>query len=66
MNVVVANMYYFSLYYRENTGCLQCKAEGYVHGLQRGPFTKRKGRFFYTRNKATNCQNKEAKKEKPP
>lgn len=26
MNVVVANMYYFSLYYRENTGCLQCKA----------------------------------------
>ena len=26
MNVVVANKYYFSLYYRENTGCLQCKS----------------------------------------
>ena len=43
MNVVVANMYYFSPYYRENTGCLQCKAKGDAHGLQRGPFIKVNG-----------------------
>ena len=32
MNAVIANMFDFSLYYRENTGCLQC-----------GPFIKVKG-----------------------
>ena len=64
MNAARTNVFYFSLYYCENTGCLHCNSEKRFHRLQRGPFTKRRGRFFYIKNQVTNCQIEEKQKRR--